>query len=174
MNRAALGVGAMAVQRLAELVHARRNEAVLRQRGAVETGAAHYPVIVAVHVAWLASALVEGRRARRVARAPLVALGAAQALRYWAIASLGPQWTTRILVDPTTPPVSTGPYRYLRHPNYLAVAVEMAAFPLVFGAGRTAAAFSVLNGAVLRTRISTEEGARRVVARPADTGASQA
>jgi methyltransferase len=161
VNRAALGVGAMAAQRLAELRHARRNEAALRARGAVEAGAAHYPVIVGVHVAWLASTLLEGRRARRLAPVPLLALGAAQALRYWAITSLGPQWTTRILVDPTAPPVTTGPYRYLRHPNYVAVATEIAALPLVVGAVRTAVGFSVLDAAVLRTRIRAEQQARQ-------------
>ena len=160
MNRAALGVAAMTVQRLAELAHARRNEAALRQRGAVEVGARHYPVIVAVHVAWLAATLVEGRSARHLARSPLVALGAAQALRYWAIASLGPQWTTRILVDPSAPPVRTGPYRFVAHPNYVAVAMEIAAFPLVFGAARSAIVFSALDAAVLRTRIRAEQRAR--------------
>jgi methyltransferase len=163
VNRAALGVAAMSLQRLAELAHARRNEAGLRERGAVEVGAAHDPVIVAVHVAWLAATLVEGRNARRLARGPLVALGVAQALRYWAITSLGPQWTTRILVDPSAPPVRTGPYRFVPHPNYLAVATEIAAFPLVFGAVRSAVAFSVLDAAVLRTRIRVEQHARRDV-----------
>lgn len=171
VNRAAVGVAAMALQRLAELTHARRNEAALRARGAVETGAAHYPVIVAVHAAWLVATVVEGRGARRLARGPLLALAAAQGLRYWAITALGPQWTTRILVDPSAPPVRSGPYRFLQHPNYLAVATEIAAFPLVFGAPRTAVAFSALDAAVLRTRIRAEQRARRevVASSPAPT-----
>jgi methyltransferase len=161
VNGAAVGVGVMALQRLAELLHARRNERALRARGAVEAGARHYPVIVALHATWLAATLLEGRRATRLARGPLVALGAAQVLRYWAITSLGPQWTTRILVDPSAAPVRSGPYRYLRHPNYVAVAAEIAAFPLVFGAWRTALVFSAADAAALRTRIRTEERARR-------------
>ncbi len=161
LRRAAVAVTAMAAQRLLELRHARRNEDALRARGAVEVGAGHYPVIVAMHTTWLASTLWEGRRARRVHRAPLVALVAAQALRYWAIRSLGPQWTTRVLVDPAAAPVTSGPYRYVRHPNYVAVAAEIVAFPMVVGAWRTAAGFSLANALVLRHRIGVEDEARR-------------
>ncbi|MGH9272049.1 MAG: isoprenylcysteine carboxyl methyltransferase family protein [Ilumatobacteraceae bacterium] len=164
MSRAAFGVAAMATQRLAELRLAKRNEAALRTRGAVEAGARHYPVIVAMHTAWLASTLLEGRRATRLRWPPMVVLGAAQALRYWAIRSLGRQWTTRVLVDPSASPVTTGPYRYLDHPNYVAVAAEIASFPLVFGAWRTAAGFTAANAVVLRHRIAVESAARR--ARP--------
>ena len=159
--RSAVGVAAMAAQRLLELRHARRNEDALRAGGAVEFGAGHYPVIVAMHTAWLASTLWEGRRARRVRPVPLVALVAAQGLRYWAIRSLGAQWTTRVLVDPTATPVDRGPYRYLRHPNYVAVAAEIAAFPMVVGAWRTATGFSLANAIVLRHRIGVEDEARR-------------
>jgi methyltransferase len=160
LNPAAIGVAAMATQRLLELRHARHNERALRARGAVEAGAGHYPLIVALHVAWLASTLVEARGATRLRRPPLVVLVAAQALRYWAIRSLGPQWTTRVLVDPAAPPVTDGPYRWLDHPNYVAVAAEIASFPLVFGAWRTAVGFSVADAAVLRLRIGVEEEAR--------------
>jgi methyltransferase len=150
----------MAAQRLLELRHARRNERALRDRGAVEAGADHYPLIVALHVTWLAATLWEGRRATALRWRPLLVLGAAQALRYWAIRSLGAQWTTRVLVDPTAAPVTSGPYRYVDHPNYVAVAAEIASFPLVFGARRTALAASIANAAVLRHRIAVEEAAR--------------
>ena len=160
-----VGVGVMAAQRLVELGHARRNERAARARGAVERGARHYPVIVALHAGWLLSTLLEARRATTVRRAPLIVLVAAQALRYWAMRALGPQWTTRVLVDPTSRPVTAGPYRFLAHPNYLAVATEIAAFPLVFGATRTARWFSVLDSAVLCHRIRVEERARRELAR---------
>lgn len=156
-----LGVSAMAAQRGVELVHARRNEAAARSRGAIEVGAGHYPVIVGMHAAWLGAVVLEGRRSTRIRFVPLATLAAAQVLRYWAIRSLGPQWTTRIIVDPTALPVTDGPYHYLAHPNYVAVAVEMAALPLVFGARRTAVAFSLVDALVLRHRIRVEDHARR-------------
>lgn len=163
MSRAAVGVAAMAAQRLLELRHARRNETALRARGAIEVGAGHYPVIVSMHTAWLASTLWEGHRARRVRPVPLVALFAAQGLRYWAIRTLGPQWTTRVLVDTASTPVTSGPYRFLRHPNYVAVAAEIAAFPMVVGAWRTATGFSLANALVLRHRIDVEDSARHAL-----------
>lgn len=160
LTGAAVGVGAMATQRMAELVHARRNESAARARGAVEYGAGHYPLIVALHSAWLAATLIEGRRSRRLRWAPLATLTAAQLLRYWAISSLGRQWTTRILVDPTSTPVTSGPYRFSAHPNYVAVVMEIAAFPLVFEARRTAIVFTVGNAVLLRHRIHVEDAAR--------------
>jgi methyltransferase len=165
-----MGVAALAAQRLAEVAHSRSNERRLSNRGAVEIGSRHYPMIVALHTCWLAATLVEGRRrpgghARgwndSVNRGPLLIMFAAQGLRHWAIRSLGPQWTTRIMVDPTLPPVTAGPYRYLRHPNYLAVATEIMAFPLVFGARRTSLVFSLLNAVALRHRITVEDRGRR-------------
>lgn len=164
LSRAAIGVAVMATQRMAELRLAKRNEAALRARGAVEAGARHYPVIVAMHTAWLASTLLEGRRATRLRWPPLVVLVAAQALRYSAIRSLGLQWTTRVLVDPSAAPVTTGPYRYFDHPNYVAVAAEIVSFPMVFGAWRTASVFSAANAVVLRQRIEVESAARRELA----------
>lgn len=155
-----VGVGALAAQRIAELALARRHERAARARGAVEHGAGHYPVIVALHASWMAGTVVEGCRTRRVLLPPLVVVAAAQALRYWTIVTLGPQWTTRVIVDPTAQPVVDGPYRWLRHPNYVAVAAEIAALPLVFGAWRTALAFTAADALVLRHRIEVEDRAR--------------
>jgi methyltransferase len=156
-------VAAAAVQRLGELAWSKRNEGRMRARGAVEYGRSHYPAMVALHIGWLASMLVETRRAGGGPKAVRVlALGAfvaAQPLRYWAIASLGDRWSTRVLVPPDEEPSTTGPYRYLDHPNYVAVVVELAALPLAIGAWRTAVWSTVVNAAVLRTRIGVERGA---------------
>ena len=89
----------------------------------------------------------------------LITVGATMGLRYWAIATLGPRWNTRVLVVPGLPAVDAGPYRYLKHPNYLAVILEIAALPLVHGAWLTAVVFSVANAALLRVRIRCEEAA---------------
>lgn len=165
MNRAAVVVAALSAQRLLELRVAHRHDAALRARGAIEAGAGHYPVIVGLHAAWLASTLVEGRRATHFRPLPLALLATAQAGRRWAIRSLGLQWTTRVLVDPSAAPVRTGPYRYFAHPNYLAVAAEIAAAPLAVGAPRTALWASLANAVVLRHRIRTETALRRQLAR---------
>lgn len=153
-------VGLVAVQRLAELAWSRRNERRLRARGAVEHDRQGYPAMVALHVAWLTAMVAETSWAplasRRWRRLALVGLLAAQPLRYWAIASLGDRWTTRVLVPPGEAPVETGPYRFLTHPNYVAVAVEIAAVPLTIGAWRTAVVASGLDALVLRRRIAVE------------------
>ncbi len=163
-TRVAAGfVGTIAVQRLGELAWSKRNERRLRGRGAIEHGRSHYPVMVALHVGWLASMLLETRRPpTRLRPARLVAFGmfvAAQPLRYWAISSLGDRWTTRVLVPPDEAPVATGPYRYLDHPNYAAVVAELAAAPLMLGAWRTALWSTLANAALLRTRIAVERDA---------------
>jgi methyltransferase len=159
-------VGAVGLERLAELAVARRNERWARQRGAVESGRGHYPLIVALHSGLLAGALAEVWLAQR----PFVpvlgwpALGlviAAQALRWWCIAALGHRWNTRILVVPNLPLVERGPYRLVDHPNYVAVVVEGAALPLVHTAWLTAALFTVLNAALLSVRIRAENRALR-------------
>ncbi|AHY46233.1 hypothetical protein RradSPS_0950 [Rubrobacter radiotolerans] len=160
-----LAVLAVGLQRLLELRLSRRNERRLRARGAVEHGAGHYPVMVALHSLWLVSLLAEGLLRGPEAPAwwplPLGLFLAAQILRYWSISSLGDRWTTRVLVPPDEPPVQRGPYRYLRHPNYVAVVTELAALPLVFGAFWTALIFSILNAALLYVRIRREEDALR-------------
>lgn len=163
-----LAAGLVASQRLLELLLARRNERRARARGAVERGGGHYPMIVGLHSLWLVSTLVEG-----LLRGPVfpvywpAALGLfllVQPLRYWAILSLGESWNTKVLVVPGAKPVRNGPYRYLNHPNYVVVVVEILAFPLIFGAWLTALVFTLLNAAVLRVRIREENRALRELA----------
>jgi methyltransferase len=119
--------------------------------------------MVGVHVLWLISTLVEGLlRGPSIPSwwpVPLALFLLAQLLRYWVILSLGEYWSTRVLVVPGTTLVRRGPYRYLRHPNYVVVAVEIATFPLIFGAWVTALVFSILNAALLFVRIRTENRA---------------
>ena len=160
-----VGVCLVALQRLLELAFSRRNERRLRTRGAVEWGASHYPLMVGLHVLWLVSTLVEGLLRGPDIPAwwplPLAAFLLVQPLRYWAIVSLGTNWNTRVLVVPGAKLVKSGPYRYLPHPNYVVVAVEVLTFPLIFGAWITATVFSVLNAAILFVRIRTENRALR-------------
>src|SRR4051812_42613282 len=158
-----LGVALVAVQRLFELVLARRNERRARARGAVERGREHYPFIVALHALWLVSTLVEGLLHGPVLPAfwpiPLALFLLVQPLRYWALFSLGERWNTKILIVPGAKPVRRGPYRYLSHPNYVVVVVEILAFPLIFGAWVTALVFTLLNAVVLSVRIREENRA---------------
>ncbi len=146
-----------------ELRYSRRNERRLRAKGAVERGAGHYPAMVAIHVLWLVSTLVEGLlRGPEVPwlwPVPLAAFLFVQPLRYWAILSLGENWNVRILVVPGRELVKSGPYRYFPHPNYVVVFVEVLTLPLIFGAWVTALGFSVLNAAFLYVRIREEERA---------------
>lgn len=153
-------LGLVAVQRLGELVIARRNTRALLARGAIEIGASHYPFIVAVHAAWLAALIVWVAREAPAVNLPLlIVFVALQACRLWILGSLGPYWTTRIITLPGAPLVLRGPYRFVRHPNYIVVVLEIAVLPLVFGAGMIAAAFSALNAAVLTVRIRAENQA---------------
>ncbi len=158
-----LGVALVATQRLLELVLSRRNERRIRARGAVERGRGHYPLMVALHALWIASTLVEGiLRGLEVPAlwpVPLALFLLAQALRYWAVFSLGESWNTRILVVPGAKLVRRGPYKYLDHPNYVVVVVEILAFPLIFGAWVTALVFTALNAALLYVRIREEDRA---------------
>ena len=146
------------LQRLGELWLSNRNTRRLLAEGAREYGAAHYPLIVALHLLWLAALwwLAPGRGVDWVWLVLFVLL---QLGRIWVIASLGPRWTTRIIVLPGSPLVRRGPYRFLDHPNYLIVAGEIAVLPLVFGLWQVAAVFSVLNAAVLWVRIRAEDRA---------------
>jgi methyltransferase len=159
-------IGCVALERLAELVVARRNERWSRERGAVEVGAGHYPVMVVLHTGFLVGALLEVWLAHRPFLPwpgwPMFALVlAAQALRWWCIATLGRQWNTRILIVPSLGRVNRGPYRFLNHPNYVAVVVEGFALPLVHTAWITALTFTVLNAGLLRVRIAAENEALR-------------
>ncbi|SDP63284.1 alkylresorcinol O-methyltransferase [Pedococcus dokdonensis] len=157
-------VAAVGVERLAEMVVSKRHAAWAFARGGVESGRSHFPAMVALHTALLVGAVVEVVATDRpfvpLLAWPMLALVvAAQALRWWCILTLGPQWNTRVIVVPGAPLVAGGPYRLLRHPNYVAVVVEGVALPLVHTAWLTAVAFSVLNVALLSVRIRVEEQA---------------
>ena len=157
-------IGAVAVERVAELVVSQRNLSWSRARGGVEFGARHYPVMVVLHTGLLAGCLVEVHALRRrfIGRLgwPMLALVlAAQGLRWWCIATLGRQWNTRVVVVPGAGRVTGGPYRVVPHPNYVAVVAEGVALPLVNSAWITALVFSVVNAALLRTRIRVENEA---------------
>lgn len=149
----------VAAQRLGELVYARRNESRLHARGAVESGARHYPLFILLHGAWLLAVFLL-IPADRVPSWPLLALFLLlQVARVWVVATLGPYWTTRVLSLPGAPLVRRGPYRWVRHPNYLIVTAEIAVLPLAFGAWWIAIAFSLANALLLYHRIGVEERA---------------
>ena len=158
-----LAVALVGVQRLIELVLARRNERRARARGAVERGRSHYLFIVALHSLWLLATLIEGLLRGPELPAlwpiPLALFLLVQPLRYWALVSLGERWNTKILVVPGAKPIRRGPYKYLSHPNYVVVVVEILTFPLIFGAWVTALVFTVLNAAVLWVRVREENRA---------------
>jgi len=162
----------VAAGRLIELRIAKRNLRNLLARGGVEAAPGHYPWMVVLHTGFLVCCVLE---VWGLDRPFLPALGIpmllltllATGLRYWVVSTLGGRWTTRIVVLPGASPVIGGPYRFLRHPNYLAVITEMVALPLVHTAWITAAVFSLLNGLLLRVRIRAEEAA---LARVSDYG----
>lgn len=151
-------LGFVTLQRLAELVHARRNTARLLARGAREVAPGHYPWMVSLHAAWLGGLwlVAPGRPIDLVWLAVFVL---AQIARLWVLATLKGRWTTRIIVLPGAPLVAAGPYRYLTHPNYAIVVVEIAALPLAFGLPVYAIVFSALNAIVLAIRIEAENTA---------------
>jgi methyltransferase len=157
-------VAAIAIQRLWELRVSRRHVRALRARGAIEVGGGHYPWMVLLHIGFLLSCLAEVWLLERPWRPALAVvavsiLAAALALRWWTLGTLGERWTTRVLVVPGEELVSDGPYRWLRHPNYLVVALEILSIPLVHGAWLTAIIFSAANGVLLRERLRVENGA---------------
>ena len=157
-----LFIAALAAERLFELWLSQRNARLQQTRGAIETGAAHFPYMALLHTLFLFSCAVEGSlRPFPGALGWVALLGVllSQALRYWAIATLGARWNVRVLVVPGEPPIAAGPYRYLRHPNYAAVIAELVFVPLVNGAWVTAAVFSLLNAALLSVRIRVENRA---------------
>ncbi|MEE2778533.1 MAG: isoprenylcysteine carboxylmethyltransferase family protein [Acidobacteriota bacterium] len=154
----------VACERVVELGLSRRNAARAIARGAVEHGRGHYPWMVVAHTLFLLACPLEvwwlGRPFDARLGIPMLALvAAAMGLRYWAVTSLGERWNTRVIVQPGLVPVAAGPYRYLRHPNYLAVVVEILALPLVHSAWITAIAFSLTNVMILQTRIRVEDAA---------------
>lgn len=149
----------VAAQRLLELAWAAANTARLRRLGAVEADAAGYPLFVLLHAFWLASLALAVPAATRPYWLLLGLFALLQLGRVWIVLSLGRWWTTRILSLPGAPLVKTGPYRWLRHPNYLLVAAELAVLPLAFGAVWVAILFSALNLALVVRRIAIEERA---------------
>ncbi len=149
----------VALQRIAELVLARRNTARLLAMGGVEIGAGHYPLFVLLHGSWLL-ALFLLVPADAPLLWPLIGLFVLLQLgRAWVVATLGPYWTTRIISVPGAPLVTGGPFRYVRHPNYLVVTGEIAVLPLAFGAWELALVYSILNALLLRHRIAVEDRA---------------
>jgi methyltransferase len=146
------------LQRLGELVLANRNTRRLMAQGATEAGAAHYPLIVGLHFAWLAGLWALGWD-RPLDLGWLAVFVALQLLRIWVIASLGSRWTTRIITLPGEPLVRRGPYRFVSHPNYLVVAGEIAVLPLALDMPAYALVFSLLNASILWVRISAENAA---------------
>ena len=131
----------------------------LLARGAVEVGRAHYPLIVLLHAAWLAAIVFFLPRDATIHWIALAVFVLLQLARVWVIATLGPYWTTRIITLQGAPLVRAGPYRFVRHPNYLVVAGEIAVLPLAFGEVPVAIVFTVLNAAVLAWRIRQEDAA---------------
>jgi methyltransferase len=164
-------VALVGVERLAELVVSHRNAAWSLAQGGRETGRAHYTVMVVLHTGLLVGMLVEAWVRRPevpalLAGSMLALAVAAQVLRWWCITTLGRRWNTRVIVVPGLPLVRSGPYRFLDHPNYVAVVVEGVALPLVHGAWVTAVVFTVANAALLRVRLRVENEALATLASP--------
>jgi methyltransferase len=164
---------AVSVERLAELAVSKRNLAWSMARGGREYGFAHYPALVALHAGLLVGCVVEAPHRPFVPAlgwTMLILVLLSQALRWWCIVTLGPRWNTRVIVVPGLPLVTAGPYRWFKHPNYVAVVVEGIAIPLVHTAWITALTFTVLNAALLTVRIRCENAALRAAVRePATT-----
>ena len=151
------------LQRLLELVIAKRNEKNMRTQGAYEVGASHYPLMILLHVSFFISLLVEVTTFN-LTSSPLflvflIMFLCVQGLRVWCLTSLGSFWNTKIIILPGANVVTKGPYKYLRHPNYLVVSMEIALLPLMFEAYFTAICFTILNSLMLSIRIPTEERA---------------
>jgi methyltransferase len=158
LNAAVLGL--VTLSRLVELPIARANTQRLLAEGGHEVAPGHYPLIVALHAAWLTSLWLLALN--RPVNLPLLALfGLVECGRIWVLHSLGRRWTTRIVVVPGETLVARGPYRFVRHPNYTVVVAEIALLPLVFGLWRVALVFSLLNAAILAVRIRAENDALR-------------
>jgi methyltransferase len=146
------------LQRLAELLISRANTRRLLEAGGCEVASGHYPLIVAVHAAWLIT-LWWLAPARPIDLPFLILFALIEVCRVWVLWTLGRRWTTRIIVVPGETLVASGPYRFVDHPNYLVVIGEIAVLPLVFGLWPVALIFSLLNAAILTIRIRAENGA---------------
>ena len=149
-------------QRLGELALARHNTSRLLAKGAIEIGAGHYPLVVALHAAWLIALWIWGRD-QDINVLALIGFALMQGLRLWVLATLGERWTTRIIVLPGAPLVAAGPYRYLSHPNYAVVVGEIALLPLALHLPWIALVFTLLNAAVLFIRIRVEARALSLI-----------
>ena len=149
----------LTLQRVLELVYANRNTKALLARGAVEIGRGHYPVMVTIHAAFLISLWLFTPPFQPVIWPLALVFLALQAARLWVLATLGPYWTTRIISAPQFPRVRAGPYRLVKHPNYVVVTLEILIIPLIFGHVWIAAVFSALNAAILLVRTRTENTA---------------
>ena len=152
-----LFLGFIIVQRLSELVIAKRNTARLLTKGAYEVGAEHYPVMVAMHSLWIGCLLVFGF-SESISYAWLALFALLQICRVWILGTLGARWTTRVIILPE-PLVVAGPFKYLKHPNYALVVAEIIAAPMVLGLLWVAVLFSFLNAAMLYVRIGVEDKA---------------
>jgi methyltransferase len=168
MDEGAWFIAFIVLQRFAELGLAQWHTARLRAAGGVEFGASHYPLMVALHASWLLGLWVFGH-SRSVDPIWLAVFILLQAARVWVIASLGRRWTTRVIVLPNSSPVAHGPYRWLRHPNYAVVALEIGVAPLALGLPLFALAFSAANAALLTNRIVVENQALAWTSRPSRT-----
>ena len=161
MNMWWLGIAILVfvtAQRLVELPIARANTARLLAAGGREVAPAHYPLIVLLHASWLATLwwLAPGQP---IHLGFLALFGLVELARIWVLRTLGDRWTTRIIIVPGERLVTSGPYRYVSHPNYIVVVAEIALLPLVFGLGQVAMLFSAMNAAVLAIRITAENRA---------------
>jgi methyltransferase len=150
-------IALVAIQRIAELIYAERNTRRLRERGGIEVAAWQHPLFVALHAAWLLSLLAFIPHAATANWWLLGAFLTLQLARLWVVASLGPYWTTRIITLPTAPLVRRGSYRFVKHPNYTIVVLEIALLPLAFGAWGIALVFSAINAILLFFRIRAED-----------------
>jgi methyltransferase len=158
MTAASMLLAFVTIERLGELLLARRNTNALLAKGAYEAAPGHYMFIVMLHAAWLAGLWILAWD-KPIAPGWLAVFILLQGLRFWVLATLGKRWTTRIIVLPGGPLVRTGPYRFLSHPNYVVVIGEIAVLPLCFGLVWYALAFSALNALVLAVRIREENSA---------------
>lgn len=159
----AIVISIVILQRLVELVVAKRNEQWMRSQGAFEVGAAHYPIMVTMHIAFFISLLAEvillDRSLSSMWIILLVIFLTAQVARIWCLTSLGKFWNTKIIILPGADVVQKGPYKWVRHPNYVIVTTELLVLPLMFGAYLTAIIFTLLNVWMLSVRIPAEEKA---------------
>ena len=166
-------MGATALERLVEVAVSRRNAAWSFARGGTEYGKGHFPAMVLLHTAFLVACPAEVWLLDRPfvpwLGFPLLILAvAAQGLRWWCITTLGPRWNTRVIIVPDLPRVTGGPYRFIRHPNYVAVVAEGIILPMIHTAWITALAFTILNAWLLTVRIRCEDKALSALAAGGD------